>query len=129
MLLVALLQFCLQALCARPFHLCVHALRTPLGYRILFPTHLAACVNTTWAFPGSQLVGIARQLYFTWENFCTVLGFALCVVARCTSLAFRIGACRVMAAFAGSGLLQTVSPLCMVVFFFRKHYFAYLTRK
>ena len=125
MLLVALLQFCLQALCARPFLLCVLAFRASLGYRILFATHLAACVNTTWAFPGSQLVGIAWQLYSAWEDFCTVLGFALCVEARFTSLAFGIGACRVKATMAGSVAFEAILPLWPIIGFTRKCFLAY----
>ena len=85
-------QLRLQTLCACPCVSCFDALRTPFSVGIFFATHLTAWVNAIRAFPGSQLVSIARQFYFTWENFSTVLGFALSVVACLTSLAFRIGA-------------------------------------
>ena len=106
MLLVAFLEFRLQAFCARPSDLCLHALRTPLGVRILLPKNLAACVNATRAFPGSHLVGTAWQLQFAWENCCALLSFAVCVVARFTSFELGIGGFQLKTAIAGSGLVD-----------------------
>ena len=91
MFFVALLQLLLQALGTGPGLFPFTALRTSFGVWVVFATHLAAIVKTTWAFPGSQLVSIARQFYCTLVNFNTMFRFALCIVARLTS--FALGIC------------------------------------
>ena len=68
------------------------AFGSPFCVGRLSSTNLTTSELAGRAFPGSQLVSIARQFYVTWGNFSTVLGFALSVVARLTSLALGIGA-------------------------------------
>ena len=111
MSLVAVLQLLLQALGTSPALFPFTALRTSFGVWVVFPTHRAAIVKTTWAFPGSQLVSIARQFYCTLVNFGTMLRFALCTVARLTSFALGICACRVETAIANSVPTMSMIPL------------------
>ena len=120
MFFVALLQLLLQALGTGPGVFPFIALRTSFGVCVGFPAHLTGIVKTMWAFPGSQLVSIARQFYFTLVNFSTMLRFALCIVARLTSPAFRIRAMWVETAFARRVSLMSIVPLRLCVFSFRK---------
>ena len=81
------------------------------------------------ALPLLKLREISRQFPFEFAFLCAMLGLAFCVVTRFTSLAFRIGACRVKATMAGSVAFQAVFPLWLIIGFTRKCFLADPTSK
>ena len=101
----------------------LHAFRTSPAYSghqaFLSSVWVGRCLSTNLttselagrALPLLKLRQISRQFEFEFAFFCAMLGLTFCVVARFTSLAFRIGACRVKTAIARNVSAMSIVPL------------------
>ena len=92
----------------------------PNSFRVgrFLSTNLTTSELAGRTLPLLKLRQISRQFQFEFAFLCAMLGLAFCVVARLTSLAFRIGACRVKTdiAYSSSSLAVSPHPLCVICF-------------
>ena len=101
----------------------LHAFRTSPAYSghqaFLSSVWVGRCLSTNLTtselagrtLPLLKLRQISRQFQFEFAFLCAMLGLEFCVVARVTSFAFGIGACRVKTTIAGSVLVLSIVPL------------------